>query len=299
MNPRAVASVVVGFVLAVGIGFWLASGEQEAADAAGSVAPSEVVAKAPLPAPTERLRDLPLGGALLEQDALQGLFPSQSIARCGAPEDLGSGRYGMQNATVLIRDGETWVLGDAGGEGPVRALGRWAGYLTWEGSECSWDAPEFVTVRGQVEPAGAYRVAGCPVGEVVETDASGAFSVVVPLGQKCAARAVHLEGETTAMGRPVQVSAVSDLEIRLRPPEALPEQGEILAMLRPMTEKRLVEERAELEALRELDDRHATAEWLIAIAEERVAFFEAEVRAFDDPGQASRIVEDFILSQSN
>ena len=94
-------------------------------------------------------------------------------------------------------------------------------------------APETIGVTGRVLGGGRHQVAGCPRGDVFETDDQGQFSLRVPLDQSCALRVARSDQTGMYLGDPVDISAAHDVEVELAPPQHPLSQEEVdLALLR-------------------------------------------------------------------
>ncbi len=241
----------------------------------------------------------------LDQDMVATLFPGTHQATCAAPEDVPSGRHNGGEAQVIVRGGQTTVISpSAQGTAPVRLLGRSLGNIQWANGTCDWPEEQFVTLTGQVAGGGVHQVAGCPIGDVVLTSEAGQFSVQVPEGQACTARAVRIDEQ----GRPVMGSkhnftATTDGSLTLQPADGPgltdAEFNMAVSMMQRLTRGMLNEAQGELERLSSAGGTHEDAAWFIAQASDQVDFFEAELARLQTDAGAAEAVADLVFSQSN
>ncbi len=247
------------------------------------------------PAPTDR----PPAPAA----TLAALFPDQTAHRCPAPSGIPEGRLTVgSEATALIRGGETWVITKSPrGRDAARAFGRVVGEVAWGEGRCAWSEPERVVLSGRVVGDESYAVAGCPVGAILPTDPEGRFMVEVPVGQACAARAIDLDGETLAMGKPFQFDAEDDANVVLEAPRRLSdaEIAQARDLLIRMGDARLDRLHDELDRWTAAQDGGDAAKWMLSLVERDLDFFESERASLDDPEQSLEVIADFLSGASN
>ncbi len=234
--------------------------------------------------------------------ALDAVFPNKAHHVCPAPQGIAQGRYNAGEADVLVRNGETLVWSASNpGDATARWLGRWLGDISWADGHCEWAEAENAAVTFQVGEGGVHTVAGCPIGEAVQTGEDGLVTVMVPTGQSCTARVVGGR-DGLQMGAKVTLIASEpvtiELDGKLEPlTDAEIEQG--LTILRRMGAFHVEEAHAELDRLTEVAAGLAEAVWLIEAAEERVAFMEGELERLESPETELEALREFLLSQSN
>lgn len=233
---------------------------------------------------------------------LAPVFPNKAHHVCPAPEDIAEGRYTAGEADVLVRDGQTiiWSAVDPGGE-PARWLGRWLGDVSWESGHCEWHVPSLVEVTFEVIDGGIHTIAGCPVGEAVETNEDGVVTVQVPQNHTCAARVVGGR-EGLQMGPRVAVSPTEPMTVELDTalePLSDDEIDQGLALLQRMAVFHVEQAQAELDRVTRLGSGLTEAEWVIEAARERVAFMEGERERVESPATELDVLRDFLLSQTN
>ncbi len=234
--------------------------------------------------------------------ALADVFPTKAHHVCAAPEGIAQGRYNAGEADVLVRNGETlvWSSNNPGNE-PARWLGRWLGDISWADGHCQWAEPADVAVTFEVIDGGIHTVAGCPIGEAVQTDEDGVVTVQVPAGQTCTARIVGgRDGLQMSTKVPVTAteSVTIELDADLEPlTDADIEQG--LTILTRMTAYQVDQAQGELDRLTIAADGIEDAAWLIEAAEERVAFMEGELERLEDEETELEALREFLMSQAN
>jgi hypothetical protein len=234
--------------------------------------------------------------------ALAAVFPSKAHHVCAAPEGLAQGRYNAGEADVLVSNGETVVWsGNNPGDATVRWLGRWLGDISWADGHCEWAEVPDVEVTFVVAAGGIHTVAGCPVGEAVQTAEDGSVRVLVPEGQTCTARVVGGR-EGLQMGPKVTViateTATVEMDAELEPlTDDEIDQG--LTILRRMGAFHVEQAQAELDRLTGVGAGVPEAAWLIEAAEDRMAFMQGELKRVESEETEMEVLREFLLSQTN
>lgn len=272
-----------------------------APEAAPPAAPPPEVARRPSRAPKPKApAEPPVPVAVPAEGGPEAWFPGQSLFRCDAPDGLPDGRYLAPGAVVMVQGGAMQVASASAGAGLVRQLGTVVGHVAWQDGTCEASEPARFPVVGEVHGGGEHRVAGCPVGEVVRTDADGRFATTVIEGQPCTLRTVGEDGRL-ALGDRLVVDGTGPVQVVLEAAQPLPKRQVAMAetMLVRMAAHRLEEAQARQARWSAFPATDPWVAMMQADADREVAFFEGEQARLDDPRTRVEAVESFLLGLSD